>query len=245
MNNGIKIHGRIAKCITNNHFSLIPEIHGDLIITEKYSDRDIQDSNDIDVNISEILELDLSDNNRFQVFKYGDSDSSKEKSIFGNFKAQTFKERKCDISLLVFDHEEKAVFLVCGEVKKTLKIESLFEAREQIISTYIDLNLYNALLSYNSYTIKNIFFIVFEKNQMIKKVISSTQLLKKSDNGKSIPTNLLLEEYNKESIHYTLDCSRNLREVDKNLSELIHWVNSRFMFINVPKLQGVIEEEFV
>ncbi|MFJ7698887.1 hypothetical protein [Lysinibacillus fusiformis] len=237
MNNGTKIHTRIAKNLSKEHFFLVDDIEDEYIIIEEYSEeeRAISKSSHICVNISKITDLNLSDKNRFKVYRYGNPDLKMEKSYFNNLKAQTFKNKKCDISLIILDHIKKTTYIVCAEVKRTLKISNLFDAREQIISSHIDLNILNSLLTYNSYNVERMFFIIFENYNISRNNnITSMQLLTDSK-GRPIPTNLILEEHKTNTIYYTLDDREDMNSIDKNISTLKLWSHARLSFVAANK----------
>lgn len=210
--------------ISEEHFRLVDTITGDYIIKEYY-DEDHQD--DVDINITQILGMDLSDSSRYQVFQYGQTQFRKETSHFKEFKKQNFANRKCDISLIIVDHSDEKIYLVCGEVKKTLRIDSLHEARQQLISTYIDLGILNSIVTHNIYPIHRIFFTVSEKILIPQQELSGQfLLLRDKKTGKQIPTKLLWTEYKSGQFYYALDLPNDMTRVNNNIETLTDWPSS-------------------
>lgn len=209
---------RISENLRKDSFYFVDHNSGDYIIYENYAENP-GDTQDISVNVSQILGMDLS-LEKYKIFRYGKENAKKEESCFALLKGQDAKSRKADITLLIFDNENNKIYLVCGEVKKTFKEANFADAREQLISSHIDLNIFNAMLSFNYFPIERYFFIVFEKNKLIKAPHSSSAILARSDSDKKIPFNLLREEYERKKIHFNLDDSRLINQVDKDISKL-------------------------
>lgn len=213
--------------ISEDHFRLVGDITGDYIIKEYYDEDHLED---VEINITQILGMDLSDSSRYQVFQYGQTKFRKETSHFKDLKKQDFANRKCDISIIIVDHVDKKIYLVCAEVKKTLRIESLYEARQQMISTYIDLGILNSIVTHNIYPIYRIFFTVSERINIPQKELSSHQLLLKDKDGKIIPSQLLWTEFKNGQFYYALDLPSDMARVNKNLNSLVDWPSSEIQY---------------
>lgn len=214
----IKRYSRISKNLAKDNFFKVEHSEGDYIISEEYQDG--EKLCQMDVNISRILGKDLSEN-RYVIFRYGKERVKKEESCFHTLKGQDFNKRKADITLFIFDEKENKVMLVCGEVKKTLKYSNMAEAREQLISSYIDLNIFNTLLVFNYYPVEVVFFVIYEKNKISSPPNLSTALLGKYANGKKhIPYKLLYEEHNRKKLYFNLDNDRLIREANKNSEKI-------------------------
>lgn len=221
----IKTHNRISRNLHKDNFYLVEHSTGDYIICEEYKDE--QNFYEMDVNISRILNKNLS-LERYVIFRYGKERVKKESSCFSTLKGQDFKKRKSDITLLIFDKKEEKVILICGEVKKTLKYSNMAEAREQLISSYIDLNVFNALLTFNYYPVESVFFVIYEQSRISSNFNSSSMLLGKYAKGKkNIPYKLLSQEYTRKKIYFNLDDDRLIGEANRKPEKID---NSKMMY---------------
>ncbi|MED3025269.1 MULTISPECIES: hypothetical protein [Bacillus cereus group] len=231
MKNGVKIYNRLAReKISQEQFRLIEDITDDLILTEYYGEDHL---NDVKINISQILNMDLKNSDRYAVFQYGQSHFRNEESQFKEWKKQEFSNRKCDISLIIVDHFEEKIFLVCAEVKKNLRLDSLYEARQQLISTYIDLNILNSLITYNVYELNRIFFIISEEISIPKQTLPSTLMLQKDGRGRNIPTKLIWHEFVSNTFYFTLDSLRDMSSVNADMEQIKNWSSNTIQFKTV------------
>lgn len=217
-NVAVRMHKRLNGSYINNSFYCVEHVEGDYVISEYYEDEETKKPYSIDVNISKLINLDLF-KERYKIFRYGKSDSETEKSCFENLKGHDFRARKSDITLLIFDCEEEIIYLVCGEVKKTLKTSNFADAREQLLSSFVDLNIFNSLISYNAFPIKRLFFIRSDEQKLVFNQKSSSSALSKSFSGNRIPYNILEREWETRMLHYNLDDSSILYRVNKKMDE--------------------------
>lgn len=228
MKHGVKIHNRLAReKISKDHFRLIEDIPGDLILTEYYDEEHLED---VKINVSQTLDMDLKDSDRYAVFQYGQSHFKNEVSHFKEWKKQEFANRKCDVSLIIVDHSDEKIFLVCAEVKKTLRLDSLYEARQQLISTYIDLNILSSLITYNIYELNRIFFTVSQEIIIPKKSLSANLKLLKDKKGRAIPSNLIWNEFVSNTFYFALDSVEEMSRVNIDMDQIGNWASDEIQF---------------
>lgn len=228
MKQGVKIFNRLPReKVSQEHFRLLTDISGDLILTEYYDEAHLED---VHINISSLLNMNLEDSSRYAVFQYGQSSLKNEESLFKEWKKQEFGQRKCDISLIIIDHVEEKIYLVCAEVKKTLKINSLHEARQQLISTYIDLNILSSIITYNIYQLNRVFFTISEKILIPEKELPSSFRLLKDKKGRLIPSELLWTEFVTRTFYFSLDSQKDMMDVNVNIEKIDSWVSDRIRF---------------
>lgn len=172
---------------------------------------------------------------RYTLFKYGKDAAKKEQSCFKDIKGQSFKIRKADITLLIFDSEKQKMFLVCGDAKKTLKHSNLADAREQLISSYIDLHVFNALLCFNYYPVETIFFVAYEEIRLPKSPLPATAQLGTNSGKNFIPYRLLNEEYESEKLHFNLDDQKLIKTADQDTEKIdtSHMLYAQWKFVQV------------
>lgn len=225
MKNGVNCFHRIDReWLSKEQFYKVEGLEGDLITTETYEEGD-----KIEVNISRVLQLPLEDKDRFLIFRYGEEDSKKEVSLCSHLKKKIpdYQEKKCDISYIIVDHEEEKTYLVCGEIKKTLKIDTLDKARKQLISTYIDLSFINSLLTMNIYKLEPIFFVVTNEVKITRHVANTQALLYGKSN---IPYNILMKEYFDNVFYYSLNIPTFIKKCDSDVSLLDSWASKDIGF---------------
>ncbi|QWH04598.1 hypothetical protein [Bacillus mycoides] len=231
MKNGVKIYNRLARDkISKDQFRLIEDIADDLILTEYYGEDHLDN---VKINISQTLDMDLKNSDRYAVFQYGQSHFKNEESQFKEWKKQEFSNRKCDISLIIVDHFEEKIFLVCAEVKKNLRLNSLYEARQQLISTYIDLNILNSLITYNVYELNRIFFIVSQEISIPKKTLTPGLRLQKDKKGRNIPCELIWHEFVSNTFYFTLDSLGEMSSVNADMDQIKNWTSDTIQFKTV------------
>lgn len=239
MKKGVNCFHRLKRTkVSKDHFFpiLAEDLVNDLIIQEMYEDGSI-----VDVNITQLMCRDFSEADRYQIFRYGMPSSKNEESFFEDCKKQYFANRKSDIALLIVDHFEETIFIVCGEIKQTLRFDSYYEAREQLISTYIDLNILSSIVTFNIYRLQPIFF-TFSKESKIPKSLSksSAELIK--NRRKKIPSTLLHHEWLNKKIYYSLDLEHEIRIANDDISYTEDWPSVMIFFLNEDQLKKESKE---
>lgn len=173
-----------------------------------------------------ILKIDLSkylpDDFNFQdylVYKYGNKDFKQEKSIYGAIKGHQFKNKKCDISFILVNKLTGGVLFFIGEIKYSLTTDQFFKAREQVVSSLIDLNILCSLMHFSSASIQIecIIFTVNNNRILPQAPVSIISRKYKQNNGRSTPLNFLLYEYHNRKILCSIDTEREMHSFDERV----------------------------
>ncbi|USJ20196.1 hypothetical protein [Lactococcus formosensis] len=134
----------------NIHESLSSDIRilqstSDFVKQEALDGDSVPAGSEIVIDFSKILQKPFTE---YIVLDYT-RESAQEKTVFGGLRrSQNLGACKSDISYIIFDKGAKKVTFLIGEIKTNLSILRMTKAREQLLSTLLDLRIFNSLVSH-------------------------------------------------------------------------------------------------